>query len=189
MQSSKHPKPPLIQAIGDLSGQRGGVRVVIANRLNSPLFKARVKVLQHSIVGNRTLLPRSCSFYANLQARPQQDKIERHFLQDLSARRNDDDALQNSRYSIEVARRDGVNATAAALHLDGGKLKRRMVAADSVSGKSMPPTFVELMAPAVDQRECTIELEGHKGKLRIHWKGATAADVGTLSRALWEVAS
>jgi hypothetical protein len=91
--------------------------------------------------------------------------------------------------AIELARRDGVNPIAAALHLDGGKLKRRMVAADSVPGKAMPPTFVELMAPAVDQRECTIELEGRKGKLRIHWKGATSADVAALSRALWEVAS
>lgn len=91
--------------------------------------------------------------------------------------------------AIEVARRDGVNPTAGALHLDGGKLKRRMVAADSVSGKAMPPTFVELMTPAVELRECTIELEGRKGKLRIHWKGATPADVATLSRALWEVAS
>jgi hypothetical protein len=92
--------------------------------------------------------------------------------------------------AIEVARRDGVNPTAAALHLDGGKLKRRMVAADSVSGKAMPPTFVELMVPhTVDLHECTIELEGRKGKLRIHWKGATSADVATLSRALWEVAS
>jgi hypothetical protein len=91
--------------------------------------------------------------------------------------------------AIEVARRNGVNPTAAALHLDGGKLKRRMVAADSVLGKAMPPTFVELMPPAVDLRECTIELEGRKGKLRIHWKGATSADVAALSRALWEVAS
>jgi hypothetical protein len=64
-----------------------------------------------------------------------------------------------------------------------------MIAADSVPGKAMPPTFVELLAPAVDLRDCTIELEGRKGKLRIHWKGATAADVATLSRALWDVAS
>jgi hypothetical protein len=92
--------------------------------------------------------------------------------------------------AIEAARRDGVNRTAAALHLDGGKLKRRMVAADSVSGKAMPPaTFVELIAPAVDQHECMIELEGRKGKLRIHWKGATSADVAALSRVLWDVAS
>jgi len=90
--------------------------------------------------------------------------------------------------AIELARRNGVNPTAAALHLDGGELKRRMVAAGSVSGKAMPPSFVELIAPrTVD--ECTIELEGRKGKLRIHWKGATSADVAALSRALWDVAS
>lgn len=91
--------------------------------------------------------------------------------------------------AIELARRNGVNPTAAALHLDGGKLKRRMVAAGSVSGQGMPPTFVELMAPTVNQHECTIELEGRRGKLRIHWKGATSADVAALSRALWDVAS
>ena len=90
--------------------------------------------------------------------------------------------------AIELARQNGVNPTATALHLDGGKLKRRMVAANSVSGKALPPTFVELIAP-VDQPECTIELEGHKGKLRIHWKGATSAEVAALSRALWDVAS
>jgi hypothetical protein len=91
--------------------------------------------------------------------------------------------------AIEVARRDGVNPTAAALHLDGGKLKRRMVATDSVPGKAVPPTFVELVAPGVGLSECTIEREGRNGKLRIHWKGATAADVAALSRALWDVAS
>ena len=92
--------------------------------------------------------------------------------------------------AIELARRHGVSPTAAALHLDGGKLKRRMVAAGSVLGKAMQPTFVELIAPhTVDQHECTIELEGRKGKLRIHWKGATSADVAALSRALWDVAS
>ena len=64
-----------------------------------------------------------------------------------------------------------------------------MVAADSVPGKAMPPTFVELMRPTVDLRECTIELESRNGKLRIHWKGATSADVAAVSRALWEVAS
>ena len=91
--------------------------------------------------------------------------------------------------AIELARRNGVNPIAAALHLDGGKLKRRMGAANSVSGKAMPPTFVELIAPIIDQHKCTIELEGRKGKLRIHGKGATSADVAALSRALWDVAS
>ena len=91
--------------------------------------------------------------------------------------------------AIELARRNGVNPTAVALHLDGGKLKRRMVAADSVPGKAVPPTFVELVAPSAGLRECTIELEGRNTKLRIHWNGATAADVAALSRALWDVAS
>jgi hypothetical protein len=92
--------------------------------------------------------------------------------------------------AAEVARRDGVNQTATALHLDGGKLKRRMMATGPVSDKTMPPAFVEMMVPhAVGASECTIELEGRTGKLRIHWKGATAADLASLSRALWDAAS
>ena len=92
--------------------------------------------------------------------------------------------------AIEVARRDGVNQTATALHLDGGKLKRRMMATGRVPDKTMPPAFVEMMVPqAVGAAECTIELEGRNGKLRIHWKGATAAELAGLSRALWEAAS
>ena len=92
--------------------------------------------------------------------------------------------------AIEVARRDGVNRTAAALHLDGGKLKRRIVAADEVTGKAAASAFVEFMAPVVSgQAEYTIELEGRNGRLRIHCKGATAANLAELSRALWDVAS
>src|SRR5438552_10475854 len=48
---------------------------------------------------------------------------------------------------VQVARRDGVNQTAAALHLDGGKLKRRMMATGPVPDKAMPPAFVEMMVP------------------------------------------
>jgi hypothetical protein len=91
--------------------------------------------------------------------------------------------------AIEVARRDGVNQTAAALHLDGGKLKRRMLVAGSQPDKTMPPAFVEMIVPHSGASECMIELEGRNGKLRIHWKGATAADLAGLSRALWDAAS
>ena len=92
--------------------------------------------------------------------------------------------------AIEVARREGVNRTAAALHLDGGKLKRRMVAVDGVSGKAMPPAFVEFMAPAATGLpEYTIELESHRGKLRIHCTGATPMQVAELSRTLWDLPS
>ena len=91
--------------------------------------------------------------------------------------------------AVEVARRDGVNPTAAALHLDGGKLKRRMLALDSAPHKEAT-TFVELMTSGGNhETEYTLEMEGRNGKLRIYCKGVTAADLAGLSRALWDVAS
>jgi hypothetical protein len=91
--------------------------------------------------------------------------------------------------AVEVARRDGVNRTATALHLDGGKLKRRMAAADGRPRKA-PSAFVELIASgAAGLPEYTLELEGRNGKLRIQCKGATAADLAELSRALWDLAA
>jgi hypothetical protein len=49
---------------------------------------------------------------------------------------------------------------------------------------------VELVASAADgSPEYTIELEGRHGKLRIHSKGAAAADLAELSRALWGLAA
>ncbi|MGH9719432.1 MAG: hypothetical protein ACRD8O_04420 [Bryobacteraceae bacterium] len=91
--------------------------------------------------------------------------------------------------AVAVARQDGVNRTAAALHLDGGKLKRRMVTVHSVSGKARPPAFVELTSLATSGLpEYTFEVEGHNGKLRIHCKAASAAELVALSRALWDMA-
>ena len=92
--------------------------------------------------------------------------------------------------AIELARRDGVNQTASALRLDGGKLKRLMTPDGAVADKTMPPAFLELMPfRASGLPEYTLELEGRYGKLRIHCKGTTAADLVELSRALWAVAS
>jgi len=92
--------------------------------------------------------------------------------------------------AIQLARRDGVHRTATSLHLDGGKLKRRMVASPTVPSKPMPPAFVELMAPGTaGLPQYTIELEGRNGKLRIRCQGATAADLADLSRALWGLAA
>ncbi len=91
--------------------------------------------------------------------------------------------------AVAVARRDGVNRTAAALHLDGGKLKRQMLAAGVSAQKAMPPAFVELVAPkSAGPLECTLEVEG-QGKIRIHCQGASAAELAELSRALLEPAS
>jgi len=93
-----------------------------------------------------------------------------------------------------VARRDGVNPTAVALHLDGGKLKRRMAAASRPARKVSPPAaFVELLAPGQARSgsllpQYTLELEGGNGKLRIHCQAATTVELATLSRALWDMA-
>jgi hypothetical protein len=90
--------------------------------------------------------------------------------------------------AAELARKDGINQTAVELHLDGGKLKRVM-GAKTTSGRPTP-TFVELLTPrAISVPECTIELEGRRGTIRIQLKGASTSDLANLSRALWEAAS
>ena len=95
------------------------------------------------------------------------------------------DALWSA--AVELARKDGINRTAAELHLDGGKLKRLMAAKAS---RQPSPAFVELLTPrAISVPECMIELEGRRGTVRIQLKGASAADLADLSRALWEAAS
>ena len=89
--------------------------------------------------------------------------------------------------AIEVARRDGVTRTATALHLDGGKLKRLMMAADAVEKKTTAPSFMELIAPeAATVAQCAVELEGRHARIRIELK-ASAADVVSFSRTLAEL--
>ena len=92
--------------------------------------------------------------------------------------------------AVELARQYGINRTAAPLRLDGGKLKRLVLAAGRSSRKPAPPKFVEVMAPTgvpfgSSLAEYTLELEGHNRKLRIQCKGASAAELAALSRALW----
>ena len=90
--------------------------------------------------------------------------------------------------AAQLARKDGINRTAAELHLDGGKLKRLMV--EKTTPAKPAPAFVELLTPrAISIPECTIELEGRHGTVRIQLKGASASDLAALSRALWEAAS
>jgi hypothetical protein len=86
-----------------------------------------------------------------------------------------------------LARRDGVTRTAAALRLDGGKLKRKM-GTSAAPARKAPPAFVELMAAGTAGRpEYTFELEGGNGKLRIRCEGTSAAELAALTRALWDV--
>jgi len=92
--------------------------------------------------------------------------------------------------AADVARWNGVNRTAAELHLDGGKLKRLMASTGAEREKAAPPSFVELVAPHVPIiAECSVELEGRRGKIRIQLKGSSAADLTALSRMLWDLAS
>ena len=77
--------------------------------------------------------------------------------------------------AINVARRESVNRTAQQLHLDAGKLKRLLVAADSGQRKRQnQPRFVELIGPSpVAGTGCVIEFETAAGsKRRIHSKTA-----------------
>ena len=88
--------------------------------------------------------------------------------------------------AINVARRQGVNPTAQQLHLDAGKLKRLLMAADrSQRKRQRQPGFVELIAPApVAAPGCLIEFETVSGsKMRIHWKTAAPPDWTGLLRA------
>lgn len=96
--------------------------------------------------------------------------------------------------AVELARRNGVNQTAAPLRLDGGKLKRLMLAARRKPRRSAPPAFVELAVSAgVPTRpsvaEYTLELESPNRKLRIYCSGASATELAVLSRALWGLES
>jgi len=88
--------------------------------------------------------------------------------------------------AIAVARREGVNPTAQQLHLDAGKLKRLLVAADAGQRQSRrQPGFVELLAPVpATTPGCVIEFESAGGsKMRIHWKMASPPDWTGLLRA------
>jgi hypothetical protein len=92
--------------------------------------------------------------------------------------------------AVELARQHGISRTAAPLRLDGGKLKRLVLAASRGSRRPAPPRFVELPAltgvpSGWSVAEYTLELEGHNRKLRIQCKGASAAELAALSRALW----
>ena len=93
--------------------------------------------------------------------------------------------------AAELAREHGVFRTARVLRLEYGKLKRLVGASRPVARKGArltesPPAFLELLTPGAGASECLIEIEGPQGKLRIHWKGVTGAELAGFSRALWE---
>lgn len=106
--------------------------------------------------------------------------------------------------AAELAREHGVFATAKALHLEYGKLKqladaptalrktqdgrrRRTALPRGTGSQPRPPAFVELITPRPgSSRECRVELEGPRGRMRIEFKGMATAELVALSRALWD---
>ncbi len=92
--------------------------------------------------------------------------------------------------AVEVARKEGVSRTSTELRVEWNHLKRRMAAASGAWRRTAPATFVQLAAPPSQSLpECTIELEGRRGRLRICVNGAPASYLAALSRELWESAS
>jgi hypothetical protein len=64
--------------------------------------------------------------------------------------------------AVEVARKEGINRTARELHVAWDDLKRRMPAIGAVPQQ---PAFVELVTRQVQSvAECTLEVEGRRGK-------------------------
>jgi hypothetical protein len=87
--------------------------------------------------------------------------------------------------AAELAGQHGVFRTAQVLRLDYNKLKRQAPATKPTSAPQ--PTFIELIAQSAAKGcECTIEVEGPRGRMLIEWKGATPPDLAGLSRMLWE---
>jgi len=88
----------------------------------------------------------------------------------------------------ELAREHGVNQVSRVLGLEFNHLKRIAVSGRPTERKRrVMPAFVELIAPqTAGAPTCIIELEGHRGTLRIEWKGTTT-ERATFSRGLWEM--
>jgi hypothetical protein len=87
--------------------------------------------------------------------------------------------------AVAAARRHGVYRTARLLHLESQKLKHLVTAAGSASRAPTAPAFVELLAPpTAGSGECTVEIEGPGGRLRVQLRGAPAPDLVALSRVV-----
>jgi len=88
----------------------------------------------------------------------------------------------------ELARQHGVNPVSRALRLEFNHLKCAAEAGGAKGRKGATPAFVELIAPQTSSaRECVLELEAPRGKLRVEFKGMGVAELADISRALWEM--
>jgi hypothetical protein len=85
-----------------------------------------------------------------------------------------------------LSRQHGLCPTARALHLDYTRLKKLVQSTNHEAKTAGLPELVELIGSTVTRiPEWTIELEGGRGRIRIQVKGATTAELITLSQRLW----
>jgi hypothetical protein len=92
--------------------------------------------------------------------------------------------------AAEAAREYGVSKVAGALHLDYYKLKDRLESAPELPGPEPDngPGFLEIPLYS-SAAECVFELEDGQGtRLRVAFKGASAAELEPLARAFWSLA-
>lgn len=94
--------------------------------------------------------------------------------------------------AVEVARADGVHATARRLHLNYYSLKQRVAAAGGAGApdaRPAPPTFVEVVAAGLrpaEVSECVIDLADARGTtLRIALKSPALPDLAALRQVFW----
>jgi hypothetical protein len=88
----------------------------------------------------------------------------------------------------ELAREHGVNRVSRVLRLEFKQLRRVAEAIGSNGHEQATPAFVEFVTPQTPAaRECALELESPRGKLRIELKGAGMTEVSGICRALWEM--
>ena len=92
--------------------------------------------------------------------------------------------------AADFAKQYGIYATAKALRLDYGALKKRTVGSatprrKSARGKPTPAAFLELIArPVAKVEEYVVEFESSQGaKMRVQWKASAPPDWSALLRA------
>jgi hypothetical protein len=91
--------------------------------------------------------------------------------------------------AVGVARKEGLNRASTGLRVEWNHLKRRMAGVRQTAPKSALPAFVELVASLPQSLpECTVEVEGRRGRLRIQLKNASASYLATFSHNLLESA-
>jgi hypothetical protein len=88
--------------------------------------------------------------------------------------------------AIRLVKAHGVSRTAAVLHLDYYRLKKRAAAATASEPQPSGPAFVEFTPPGLVAKQCQFELNNGAGaSMRVQLVGYDAADIEALARGFW----